>query len=243
MSNCILDVGTTGDPTYAASAAAAAASGPAGPPPPTPNPTNVSSKQVVIGDEVSGNLAAIGDVDHYTFTAAAGQIIYLDQQSNQCLEVDVVAPTGSSVTRGGICNSIGPLTLATGRTYHLDIKRGNTAAGAYKFRLLAVPGTRTTAIAIGDTVSDTLQSKGAIDRYTFTARPGQVIYVDPRPANASKSTSSTRPASRSPGANSATASARSPSRQAARTASISIVATRPTARTGSACEQGEIPDA
>ncbi|MEP7020336.1 MAG: RHS repeat-associated core domain-containing protein [Pseudonocardiales bacterium] len=177
LSNCILDVAITGDPTYAASAAAAAARS-LGTRPAKPNPTNVQSKQLVIGDTVSGNLAAIGDIDRYTFTATAGQPIYLDHQSNQCLEVDVVDPTGIPVTRGELCNSIGPLTLTAGGTYRIDIYRGNDADGTYKFHLLAVAATRTTAIAIGDTVADTLQSKGAISRYTFTARPGQVIYLD-----------------------------------------------------------------
>ena len=77
LTNCILDVGITGDPSYAASAAAVQVStATAAALPPDPSAGSSSGPK----QTVSGTITKPSQVDRTTFTAKAGDVVYLDAQ-------------------------------------------------------------------------------------------------------------------------------------------------------------------
>ncbi|MGE3164653.1 MAG: putative Ig domain-containing protein [Planctomycetota bacterium] len=134
---------------------------------------------VAIGDTVSGTLV-IGQVDTFTFSATAGQRLFLDVVTtsnsaglNWILADDqgreLLARTGSLV-------DVGPFALAGG-DYVLTILGEGASVGTYEFRPVAVTDGGS-AIAVGDTVTGGITDPGERDDYTFSAAAGQMVYLD-----------------------------------------------------------------
>lgn len=150
-----------------------------------------------IGDIISdgvpatgaGRIETPGTEDAYTFTARAGQSIYVDMldgaSANQRWRL--VDSAGAVVFSEGFFFDPGVVTLTRGGVYTLTLGNpGTDAAGRYRFRLWDVPAPQSFDIAIGDTVRDgvpgagagRIETPGVTDLYRFTAAAGQVLYFD-----------------------------------------------------------------
>ena len=194
LSDCILDVGITGDPSYAASAAAVQAAtqgstvpapgsipGPSPTPEPSPSlPTSSprSGGAVAPGETVNGAIASVGQRDRYTFAASAGQVVYL--KAIGCvngLRWHLLGPDGRELGLDRTCTDLGRHVLKDAGTYTVEILSDGTATGGYGFRLLDVPVMTTSAIHLGDTVTGTIARIGEWHRHTFSATAGQIVYL------------------------------------------------------------------
>jgi hypothetical protein len=155
---------------------------------------------IIIGDTISdgapnsgaGNIETPGAIDTYTFTATAGQQIFLDALSSSVsrgnLDWKIIDPNGTQLRTDAFFQDSGPITLSTTGTYSLSIfgTYDNDEVGTYSFKLWNVPAPQQFAIAIGDTVSNgapaagagNIETPGVVDRYTFTATAGQQVNFD-----------------------------------------------------------------
>ncbi|MGI8810033.1 MAG: Calx-beta domain-containing protein [Acidimicrobiales bacterium] len=139
----------------------------------------------------AGNIESPGSVDTYTFTATAGQKVFVDYLSaSTCgLNWRLIGPANATVFASrAICSDPGQLTLAAAGTYTLtvDTPTGSATVGTYSFRITDVPGAQTFPYTVGNTVSNgvpaagagNIESPGSVDTYTFTATAGQKVFVD-----------------------------------------------------------------
>jgi RHS repeat-associated protein len=176
LSDCILDVGITGDSSYATSAAAVqvstatAAAQPPGQVAPAPS----------LDKNVSGTISTATQVDKATFTAKAGDVVYLKAQG-ACvsgLTWELVGPSGpAAIGLSYSCTDLGRFVLHDAGTYSIVVNAGGTTTGAYAFEIIGAPAERTSAIAVGDIVSDKTTQVGEWHAYTFTATAGQIVFL------------------------------------------------------------------
>ncbi len=186
LANCILDVSVSGDASWAASNAAALRSpGPAVAPAGPAGPGGAggagggSTRRMSVGDTVSGSLSSTAAKDTYTFTGRAGQIVYVEHQVGDCdISIDVLDASASRIGAGSACGDIGPVKLEAAGRYRIRVVRNRASTGKYRFHLKAVAATTNGAITIGDTVSGTLANTAAKNDHTFSARRGQILYVE-----------------------------------------------------------------
>lgn len=136
LDDCTLDVAITGDAGYAASAissvgATADVVEPVSPP-----------VAIAIGDTRDGSLAQLTESSRFTFTAKAGQIVYLDA-SGPCVDGllwNLLDPAGATLWADTLsCTDVGPTTLPTAGTYTIRLYSVRATTGAYAFRLSLTP--------------------------------------------------------------------------------------------------------
>ena len=148
----------------------------------------------VVGNGVpgpgAGNIEYPGAKDFYTFLAQPGQIVYLSLLTNTvpcCVEWRLDNEAGEfyfwrPLTDG----NVGRFQLEEGGLYTLTVGEGGTnQTGRYEFKFWDVVP-QEMAVNIGDFISDgvpaagagNIETPGGLDVYTFTARPGQRIYLD-----------------------------------------------------------------
>lgn len=144
---------------------------------------SVDEGAITLGAELSGEIAVPGDVDRWTYTSTKGQRVSLDfrggtaAQSMEWRLVDdlgreILAPTNSLADNG-------PYTLPGGEVL-LEVRgeNGNDAVGTYDFAVLTVPDGTDAAVALGDTLVDAIDVWGEVDRFSFSAAPGDRISID-----------------------------------------------------------------
>jgi RHS repeat-associated protein len=177
LTDCILDVGITGDSSYAASAAAvqvftatAAAQ----------LPGQSAVLPPTFDKKVSGTIATTSQMDRTTFTAKAGDVIYLDAQGPCAsgLTWALIGPSGpSDIGLSYSCTDLGRFVLHDAGTYTVVVNGDGTATGAYAFEIIGAPAEVTSAITVGQTVSDKITRIGEWHAYKFTATAGQIVYL------------------------------------------------------------------
>jgi hypothetical protein len=136
----------------------------------------------------AGNIETPGVQDVYTFTAEAGQVVYLDGLgTSNTLRARLTDSSGTEVApEWWLDRDNGVVTLEQGGAYTLTAFGALEATGTYSFKLWDVPPPQTFEIAIGDTVSEgapsagagNIESPGVQDIFTFTAQVGQKVYLD-----------------------------------------------------------------
>jgi len=156
--------------------------------------------QIEIGDEIkngepgagAGLIEAPGSKDVYTFTAEAGQNIYVqiieppDTSDNVELHMDDDLNANVFYTCMQ-CSDPGAITLDRGGTYTLTVGNDDpTSAGTgeYRIKIWDLPPPQEFTINLNDNVSrdvpDTgagyIENPGSNDVYTFTADSGQAVY-------------------------------------------------------------------
>jgi hypothetical protein len=161
---------------------------------------------IAIGDSISGeSLDTPGDVDLFTFSASAGQIIeptiHLPGPAGLTKSIcaNVLAPDGTEL--GSVSGYPGDTILdasqggrielpATG-SYRLRVNSGRNGCfwwgdngaylGPYTFALTEIdpaPESAGAALAVGDTVtSESIGQVGDIDRFTIHGTPGSFVIV------------------------------------------------------------------
>ncbi len=174
LTACVFDVGMTGDPSFAASAATVAA---------TIERANVPAldlgEPIAREQDVAGNLIA-GATDRYHFTAAAGDIVYLDagETCSPALSWRLMRPGGTLHAFHPGCEDIGRRVLPEAGEWLIEVYSDTGAAGPYEFRILSAPAPQVGTIAPGGSASGTTTAVGEWHRYTLEATAGQVVYLD-----------------------------------------------------------------
>jgi choice-of-anchor A domain-containing protein/RHS repeat-associated protein len=150
-------------------------------------PTETPAQQAInIGDVVTGSVADIGASTNYTFTAAAGQRLFVDLQQaaiSGAFGYTLTDPNGNQVSQGTLTNTglflpaiAGVYTLQVGVNFNgggtFDLSQA-TFPLSYRFQL---DDNSVTPINIGDVVNGTIQAQGETRYYTFQATAGQRIY-------------------------------------------------------------------
>jgi RHS repeat-associated protein len=203
LDDCVLDVGETGDPAFAAAEVMLAGAGPSsaatpgGTPAPspspsapsaspgptasaTPAPSSVGPRPLTLGEDAAGTISTTTQHDDFTFRAAAGEIVYGHAEGDCAtgLQWVLLGPRGVLLGMGpGICQEIGRVVLPTAGTYTVRVRSDGTATGAYRFLVTAVPPTKVDAVAPGQSVMGSIGTAGEWHDYTFAAATGQKITV------------------------------------------------------------------
>jgi hypothetical protein len=102
---------------------------------------DVDVRAVTVGETVTAATGAIGEWDRYTFTATAGEIVYLDALGD-CVDDlwwRLVRPDGVLSTFQNICTDIGRRALDVDGEWAIEIYSDGQASGAYSFTLSKVP--------------------------------------------------------------------------------------------------------
>jgi RHS repeat-associated protein len=169
LDDCILDVGMTGDPAFAASEAAVAAAG--------AQATGIVSR-LVLGQAVSATIGSSTQHDDYTFSATAGDIVYPRAQGTCIagLQWALLRPNGAIQDFAPSCRDIGREVLAGG-TWTVRIYSDGTATGAYAFTVLAVPALSVDQLIESRAVTGAVSQIGAWYEYTFSAGAGDIVYL------------------------------------------------------------------
>jgi RHS repeat-associated protein len=201
LDDCILDVGITGIPAFAAASVGMAVSrGTAAPTAAstissangTPTGAPTDNFKINIGDAVSldrpepgaGQIGRAGQKQTYLFSGRASDSVYIAvgpcDGANPVF--DLLKPDNSVLDGTGGCHDFGPVKLPVNGTYRIEA----SASGApthYSFSLRsAVPNEF--SIKIGDAISPdhpagagVIKQPGQRQSYSFKARSGDVIYV------------------------------------------------------------------
>ncbi len=177
LDDCLIDVAMTGDASFAAATAAVAAAGGAQATTSSAPPASVTP--MTIEQSESATIASPTQTDDYTFTAIAGQVVYLQTHATctGSLGWQLLGPDGGSLAGSLVCNDLQRQVLGTEGTYTIRVNPDHSATGDYSFSLLAVPSTVVTPISIGQTVSGAVSQPGQWADYTLTASAGQIVYL------------------------------------------------------------------
>jgi hypothetical protein len=173
LSDCILDFGLTGDPSYVASALTVA----------TEHERMGSivdlGTRIDLGATVSEQLAA-GTTERYHFTAQAGDIVYVDggDACDPALDWRLLRPDGVLSAFQPGCIDIGRRVLESPGEWRLEVYSDDQVGGSYSFRVLAVAEPREQPVHLGESASASTTDVGEWHRYTLDAVAGQVVYLD-----------------------------------------------------------------
>jgi serine/threonine protein kinase/RNase P subunit RPR2 len=162
---------------------------------------NEQQFEIQIGDEIKNGQPASGagmieapeSKDIYTFEAEPGRAIYVHvieaPQTTNTITISMVDDINANVFSSCLqCGDPGLLTLDRGGTYTLIVGSddpSNAGTGAYRIKIWDVPAPDEFTINLNDKISKDKPAKGAgyienpgsSDIYTFTADPGQLVYV------------------------------------------------------------------
>lgn len=139
----------------------------------------VDSQAISLGAVVNGSIDGAGDIDSYTFTAAAGQAVVLDRitvPNASLFNWRLTDPVGRVLLSTLNLNDTAPIPLVGG-DYRLEVLGEGGATGSYSFRVVGGVQ-RGSTISVGDTVTGDIMTPGKVDEYPFTAAPGQRIFLD-----------------------------------------------------------------
>jgi PKD domain/Beta-propeller repeat len=139
------------------------------------------------GSLTSGTISAAGEVDEFSFSGQAGQIISLALAStggftslpaSRSAELTLVSPTG--VLLGTlVSNSQSTFELPANGVYVVRVAaRNRRTRGSYNVNLeCLIPAFSPPAIPLscGDHRSGTISAPGQVDLYTFEGQPGRVV--------------------------------------------------------------------
>jgi hypothetical protein len=148
----------------------------------------ITDKQAVIapdGNAITARIDQPGVVGRYTFTATAGQRVYVQVPSStlesECGVLRLLDTEGHEIMSGCIINHVGDIdttVLPTSGQYTIVVDPGGTTIGQAQVKLI-FPTADSTAITMdGPTLTTNLKKPGSIAHFTFTAGAGQRIFVD-----------------------------------------------------------------
>ena len=169
LSNCALDMATTGRPEFARSAVASQAFT-------TGTSANATTWQFDIKQP--------GDSATATFDAQAGQKVFVQIPQttlpSQCGTLRLLGPDQQEVANGCIINGQGSIdgtVLPTTGTYTVSLTPGGPT-GTATVRLLRITDKQGTITPDGSPMTANIDQPGVVARYTFSGTAGQHAYVD-----------------------------------------------------------------
>ena len=178
LDDCILDVGVTGEASFAASEASLVA---AGVPSMVSGSPATTAGPITIGEAVTGAITSASQHADYTFAATAGEVVYLEAQATCAadpLSWKLLGPDGTLIDIAESCNDLGRQVLPAAGIYTVSVYSSGTATGTYAFTVLAVPVVQPTTINLGQAVSGSVDAIGETRDYTFAATAGEVVYLE-----------------------------------------------------------------
>jgi hypothetical protein len=154
----------------------------------------------LVGATVSpgaGNIDVVGAIDDYTFTAADGDVLFIDaiSNTNSSIRWKFIHPSGAETPQTFIGNDIGYVTVADSGPATVRVFTDSLATGTYAFKVYDVPAPQQFTFEIGETVAlnsvggvmqtgaGNIDVVGAQDVYTFQGEVGDVIYFDSLPGS------------------------------------------------------------
>jgi hypothetical protein len=171
VANCELDVSVTGQADFAIAAA----------------DTAVASTTAATADSTISNasVASAGAVATVTFTAVAGQRVYVQVVSTtlpgQCgLALALRGPDNDVVASGCLLpgGDIQSIVLTSGGTYTVVVDPAGTATGTAQIRVSLSRDQAVAAAIGGPSTTLTVATPGSQTRATFDATAGQKVFVD-----------------------------------------------------------------
>jgi RHS repeat-associated protein len=153
------------------------------------------------GTPVSGSFSPANETDLYQFNAAAGDRFFFDVQARSggpSASWRLIDPDGHVVfnsTFGSTFADVDVQTLARPGRYTLLLEGGigDTGAATYTVNVQPAP-IHTAPLTLGSTVSGSIATAGAQDRYTFTLASAGLLYFDSLTNNQNLTWSLTGPA-------------------------------------------------
>ncbi len=135
---------------------------------------------IEIGQAIDGAIGVQGEVDNYSFTAQAGQVLFFDRLEGSRLSInwELTAPSGTQVFWQRNWDDNGPVELSESGLYTLRVDGNGDQILAYRFQVVEVPPPSVAAIEIGQVIDGAIGVQGEVDNYTFTAQAGQMLFFD-----------------------------------------------------------------
>ncbi len=128
-----------------------------------------------------GTIDAAGGSARHTFTAAAGQFVYVDAGGNCNPELDyqVLGPSGALVSnfQRSACVDTDRFPITADGTYTLVVASGG-ATGPYDLTVQPIRDDRVAAATPGNVVTGSIDQSGARDVYTYELHAGDLLYFD-----------------------------------------------------------------
>ena len=137
-----------------------------------------TTAELTLDEVVTGAISKPGEQDIFTFTGSAGQRLYFDGLTNGSnVRAELRSPSGSSLFNlfNGSDSST-PITLAESGTYQLVLDIGGDTTEPYSFRL--ADASAAPVIALGTSITGTLDPGIESELFQFTATAGQTFYFD-----------------------------------------------------------------
>ena len=137
----------------------------------------------------AGNIEGPGSIDLYDFDVPPGTAVFFDALGGSCgLRWSCTDANGDVVFEDALLCSTDPGTieLVTGGTYTMQVSGLGDTTSTYSFTLWSVEPPQAFVIGIEEIIAEdmpgpgagNLEEPGAIDFYTFEARPDQDLYFD-----------------------------------------------------------------
>lgn len=149
---------------------------------PVPSPDAVA---LAVGDLAAGAIDAPADVDLFTFTGLAGDVLTLTISETSAwgssfndARATVITPSGGQLIVFD-SDSQQTVTLPEAGTFTIHVNANNLlSTGSYNLgieALLPVPSPDAIPIAAGDLVSDAIDGAADVDLFTFTGQAGDLL--------------------------------------------------------------------
>jgi tricorn protease-like protein len=147
--------------------------------------TPASGSALTLGTTVTGDIAGAAEIDSYTFSGNAGEVVtvVLGEVSGfnpDNLYAELFAPSGAAYPNPFTTSSEPEFTLAETGTHTLQILAfALTGTGDYAFSVEGVspPSGDAVAMNVGDVVAGTIAAVAEVDEFTFTANAGDGVTV------------------------------------------------------------------
>src|SRR5207253_3506918 len=124
----------------------------------------------------SGTLTEPAQIDQYSFTAGAGQLLYVDGLAGEpSFSLNFDGPFGP-VASAAPQNDAGPFLLLDTGTHTIRVRPQDVQSGAYSFRVLdfaAAP-----VLPTGTVTTGVLTPGNSTSLYSFTGTAGEHVYFD-----------------------------------------------------------------
>lgn len=177
LANCIIDVGLTGDITFASSNAEGAAlqQVPAAAPPTTFTGTTS------VGQVITGELTEPGQRREYTLKLTQGQIVYLTGDKSNCartVRYAIVKPNGPKAAAKTACDDAGRFVAERTGTHTVLVSGAKeTGTGPYSIDLIDVPADSNRALTVPGEATGSLSRLGERHLYLLSLTEGQIIHL------------------------------------------------------------------
>ena len=141
------------------------------------NTFSITTNTLTLGTTVTNNLVQPGDQQIYTFSATAGQRIYIDSLTGlyNNTSMSLYSPLGTLLGNVNLAYDLGPLTLPVSGTYSLVVAGGGDTVGPVSLRILDVDAQA--SLPLNTDLVGTLPPNSALI-YKLAGTAGEPLYFN-----------------------------------------------------------------